>query len=37
MLDILNGYTKSMCTVDVTIDDMLKQAVKEFSDWPTIP
>ena len=34
---ILNELEVSYETKDVLLDDELRQGIKEFSDWPTIP
>lgn len=36
-IQILGQYTKEFATVDVLQDMEIRQGVKEFSNWPTIP
>jgi monothiol glutaredoxin len=36
-LEILRGYTEDFQTVNVLEDMEVRQGVKEFSNWPTIP
>ena len=37
VVQILNHLNVSFETRDVLSDDILRQAIKEYSDWPTIP
>lgn len=37
VVEILNATGVDFETRDVLQDDMLRAAIKEFSDWPTIP
>lgn len=37
VVQILNHLGVDYDTRDVLSDDVLRQAIKEFSDWPTIP
>lgn len=34
---IIGAYTKDFMTVNVLADDMIRQGIKDFSNWPTIP
>lgn len=36
-VQILNTFNLQYHTVDVLSDEAIRQGVKEFSDWPTIP
>ena len=36
-VQILNSYGINFETVDVLADDSIRQGIKEFSEWPTIP
>ena len=37
VVDILNHLNVEFATADVLQDMELRQAIKEFSDWPTLP
>lgn len=37
VVDILNHLNLEFATADVLQDMELRQAIKEFSDWPTLP
>ena len=37
VVQILNSYGVSYETVDILVDPELRQALKEFSNWPTFP
>ena len=37
VVDILNSYGVDYSTVDVLSDQDIRQGIKEFSKWPTIP
>ena len=37
VVDILNHLNLEFATADVLQDIELRQAIKEFSDWPTLP
>ncbi len=37
VVDILNRIGTDFETRDVLQDDILRQSIKEFSDWPTLP
>ena len=37
VVNILNSYGVEYATVDVLADQDIRQGIKEFSDWPTIP
>ena len=37
VIQILNQYDCQYETRNVLADEVLRQAIKEFSDWPTIP
>ena len=37
IVQILNAKNKDYATRDVLEDEYLRQGVKEYSDWPTIP
>lgn len=37
VVDILNHHNVEFATADVLQDMELRQAIKEFSDWPTLP
>ena len=37
VVQILNSYGVNYETVDVLVDPELRQALKEFSNWPTFP
>jgi monothiol glutaredoxin len=34
---ILSSYTKDYTTVNVLADPMVRQGIKDYSNWPTIP
>lgn len=36
-VDVLKKYTNDIKDVDVLADSEIRQGVKEFSNWPTIP
>lgn len=36
-VEIIQSYDVDFETRDVLEDDVLRQAIKEYSDWPTIP
>lgn len=36
-VEVINSYDVDFETRDVLEDDELRQAIKEYSDWPTIP
>lgn len=36
-VEVIQSYDVSFETYDVLQDDELRQAIKEYSDWPTIP
>ena len=37
VVKILNSYGVEYETVDVLQDDSIRQGIKDFSEWPTIP
>ena len=37
VVEILNSYNKEYETVDVLLDPEIRQGIKDFSNWPTIP
>ena len=37
VVEILNTYDVDYETVDVLLDQDIRQGIKEFSNWPTIP
>lgn len=37
VVQILNQLTDSYETRNILLDDALRQGIKDFSDWPTIP
>jgi len=37
VVDILDAYLERYTTVDVLADPVVRDGIKEFSDWPTIP
>lgn len=37
VVDILNHYGVEFATRDVLKSEELRQAIKEYSDWPTLP
>ena len=37
VVEILNTYNKEYETVDVLLDPEIRQGIKDFSNWPTIP
>ena len=37
VVEILNTYNVDYETVDVLLDQDIRQGIKEFSNWPTIP
>jgi Grx4 family monothiol glutaredoxin len=37
VVDVLDGYLDHYATVDVLSDPEVRDAIKEYSDWPTIP
>ncbi|NIP30928.1 MAG: Grx4 family monothiol glutaredoxin [Candidatus Dadabacteria bacterium] len=37
VVNILNSYEVPYETVDVLLDPEVRQGIKDFSDWPTIP
>lgn len=37
VVDILDGYLEEYATVDVLADPALREGIKAFSSWPTIP
>ena len=37
VVQILNQHGANFVTRDVLADPVLRQAIKEFSDWPTLP
>ena len=37
VVEILNSYDVDYETVDVLLDEEIRQGIKEFSNWPTIP
>lgn len=37
VIDLLNHYEVDYETFDILSDDDLRQAVKEYTDWPTYP
>lgn len=37
VVEILNSYNINYETVDVLLDPEIRQGIKEFSNWPTIP
>ena len=37
VVEILNSYELDYETVDVLLDQDIRQGIKEFSNWPTIP
>lgn len=36
-VNILNAYGMKYLTVDVLQDEAIRQAIKQYGDWPTIP
>lgn len=36
-VEVIQSYDVDFETCDVLEDDVLRQAIKEYSDWPTIP
>jgi monothiol glutaredoxin len=34
---VLRRYDVAICTIDVLADPAIRQAIKAYSDWPTIP
>ncbi len=36
-VQILNNYAEALVTVDVLKDPLVRQGIKDFSRWPTIP
>lgn len=36
-IDVLSSYDVEIEARDVLVDDELRQAIKEYADWPTIP
>jgi monothiol glutaredoxin len=37
VVDVLDGYLSSYATVDVLADPAIREGIKAYSDWPTIP
>ena len=37
VVNILNSYGVEYETVDVLLDEEVRQGIKDYSDWPTIP
>ena len=37
VVEILNSYNKKYETGDVLLDPEIRQGIKDFSNWPTIP
>ena len=37
VVEILDSYDVDYETVDVLLDEDIRQGIKEFSNWPTIP
>eukprot|EP00007_Cunea_sp_BSH-02190019_P003958 CAMPEP_0174243332 /NCGR_PEP_ID=MMETSP0417-20130205/31346_1 /TAXON_ID=242541 /ORGANISM="Mayorella sp, Strain BSH-02190019" /LENGTH=114 /DNA_ID=CAMNT_0015322835 /DNA_START=132 /DNA_END=476 /DNA_ORIENTATION=+ len=37
VIQVLNHYNAKYETVDVLLDDTVREAIKEYSKWPTIP
>jgi monothiol glutaredoxin len=36
-VELLKKYNSDFCAVDVLKDPAIRQGIKDFSDWPTIP
>lgn len=37
VVEVLQSYGVDFVTRDVLQDDILRQSIKEYSDWPTLP
>ena len=37
VIDVLNSYSVEYKTINVLEDNEIRQGIKEYSDWPTIP